>query len=313
MSDPSDSAGEAPPVHVPILVDEVLRLLDVGTAGQYIDATVDGGGHTRAILDHSAPGGRVLALDRDAEMLARLGASHADFIAAGRLIPVHASFAEMQSVVHGESFPAADGILFDLGLSSYHLDRSGRGFAFARDEPLDMRFDPTDTSTRRASDYLARASVEDLTTTLRDFGEERFASRIARTLVAERKQHPIATTGELLALVERALPANTRWRAARHAARVFQGLRIAVNDELEAIRVALPQAWQCLAPGGRLVVLSFHSLEDRIVKRYFRERHQHGEAAILTKKPIIAGEDEVALNSRAASAKLRAIEKTGSG
>lgn len=302
------SSPSSEPIHVPILLDEVLELLAVRPGGRYIDATANGGGHTRAILDACGPDGRVLALDRDADLIERLAVNSSDSVGNGRLVPVHASFDELATVASQRGFDPCDGILFDLGLSSYHLDRSARGFAFARDEPLDMRFGAGEEYTETASELLARASTDELTRIFRELGEERFASRVARTIVSLRDRQAIATTTDLFEAVERSLPANTRWRAARHAARIFQGLRIAVNGELDAVRAALPQAWECLAPGGRIAVLSFHSLEDRIVKHFFREQARRG-GALLVKKPITASAEEVARNSRAASAKLRAVEK----
>lgn len=302
------AAPIAEAIHTPILVAEIVELLAVRSGGRYIDATANGGGHTRALLAASAPDGRVLALDRDADLITRLAAALADDVATGRLVAEHASFADLLAVATDREFAAADGILFDLGLSSYHLDRSGRGFSFAGCEPLDMRFD-ADDATATARDLLADASAQELTDILRNLGEERFASRIARSIVATRERHPLLTTTDLFTIIERSLPANTRWRAARHAARVFQGLRIAVNAELTAIGLALPQAWECLAPGGRMAVLSFHSLEDRIVKRCFRDYAQAGRGRLLVKRPVVAGDEEREHNSRAASAKLRAIEK----
>ncbi len=314
MTAPEDKTGSpaAPdgPVHVPILRDEVLDLLGVRPDGRYIDATANGGGHTAAILAASAPHGRVLALDRDADLIERLSRSFAVDVVQGRLLPVHTSFEELHDVADRAGMLPVDGVLFDLGLSSYHLDHSGRGFAFSRSEPLDMRFGAGELQTDRARDLLADASADELTRVFREFGEERFASRIARSIVALRDRQPIETTSDLFEVIERSLPAKTRWRAARHAARVFQGLRIAVNDELGAVRAALPQAWDCIGPRGRIAVLSFHSLEDRIVKRYFRELAQKREGVLLVKKPLTAGEEEVRANPRAASAKLRAIERT---
>ncbi len=313
MTSPPDTDAASPTaddaVHVPILVREILDLLAVRPGGRYIDATVNGGGHTRAILDASAPDGRILAFDRDAELIERLNTELTEPIAAGRLIPVHSSFSHLESVAEHHAFTPVDGILFDLGLSSYHLDRSGRGFSFAHEEPLDMRFDPSDLQSVHARELIARAPVNELTSIFRDLGEERFASRIARSIVAHRERKPITTTSDLMAVIESSLPAKTRWRASRHAARIFQGLRIAVNRELDLVSETLPQAWNCLAPGGRIAVLSFHSLEDRIVKRYFRDRRQQGEGNLLTKKPLIADDTEVSQNSRAASAKLRVVEK----
>jgi 16S rRNA (cytosine1402-N4)-methyltransferase len=306
-SAPADAGG---PVHIPVLVDAVLAHLAVRPGGRYIDATVDGGGHTRALLAASAPGGRVLGVDRDPEILTALRARLAAPIEAGRLQLVCSTFAELGRVAAAHGCAAVDGIVFDLGLSSYHLDASGRGFSLARDEPLDMRFDPTDAARETAADILHSRDADELTALFRTYGEERFASRIARSIVARRRVTPLRTTGELLDAVAQSLPAKIRWRAARDAARIFQALRIATNDELDAVAEALPQALAALAPGGRLVVISFHSLEDRLVKHFLRDAHHAGRIRILTKRPITPPEDEVRTNPRAASAKLRAAERT---
>jgi 16S rRNA (cytosine1402-N4)-methyltransferase len=296
-------------VHIPDLLTEVLELLAPRSGGRYVDATIDGGGHARAVLEASAPDGRVLGLDRDPAILDALRSSMAETIAAGRLQTAQASFAELDRVLPAHGIAPVDGVLFDLGLSSFHLDASGRGFSFARDEPLDMRFDASDADLDTAADILASRSADELTELLRTYGEERFASRIARTIVARRRTAPLRTTAELLAAIEQSLPPQVRWRATRDAARVFQALRIAANDELGAITAALPHALAALAPRGRLVVIAFHSLEDRLVKTFFRERQRTGELRILTRKPLQASAAEIAANPRAASAKLRAAER----
>jgi len=296
-------------MHIPVMLAEVLEQLAPRPGGRYVDATIDGGGHARAVLDASAPDGRLLGLDRDPTILTALRSSMADAIDAGRVVTVPASFAALGPVLSAHRFAPVDGILFDLGLSSFHLDASGRGFSFARDEPLDMRFDSTDTDLDSAADILATRSADELTALLRTYGEERFASRIARTIVARRRTAPLRSTSELLAAIEQSLPPQIRWRATRDAARVFQALRIAANDELAAVTAALPQALAALAPGGRLVVIAFHSLEDRLVKTFFRERQRAGELRILTRKPLQPSEAEIAANPRAASAKLRAAER----
>ena len=191
-------------------------------------------------------------------------------------------------------------------MSSYHFDRSGRGFAFARDEPLDMRFDPTEPDSESAAEFLNRCDVGELAEIIRDYGEERFAGRIAAAVVRRR---PLRSTRQLYEVIESALPGKVRWQAARSAARVFQALRIAVNGELDAVREALPQALSLLAPGGRLAVLAFHSLEDRMVKQLFAAERRAGRIHSLTKRPLRAGDDEVQANPRAASAKLRVCER----
>ena len=297
------------PLHIPVLRDEVLAHLAPRPGGRYVDATINGGGHTRALLEASAPDGRVLGIDRDPAVLAILRADLADAIETGRLTVAHASFAALRAVLDEHHVGPVDGILFDLGLSSFHLDASERGFSFQRNEPLDMRFDPTEVDRDTAADILDSHSAEELTALLRTYGEERFASRIARTVVARRRSEPLRTTADLLDAVTQSLPPNVRWRAARDAARVFQALRIATNAELEAVAAALPHASAALAPGGRLVVLAFHSLEDRLVKTFLRAEQQVGRLRVLTKKPIQPGDAEIAANPRAASAKLRAAER----
>jgi 16S rRNA (cytosine1402-N4)-methyltransferase len=297
-------------VHTPVLLDEVVAHLAPRPGGRYVDATVDGGGHTGALLERSAPDGRVLGIDRDPALIALLRDRLAADIDGGRLTLANASFAALAGVVAEHRFGAADGVLFDLGLSSFHFDASGRGFSFARDEPLDMRFDPGDESSESAADILATRDAGELTELLRTYGEERFASRIARTIVARRREAPLRTTTELLAAIEQSLPPPLRWRAGRDAARVFQALRIAANDELAAVRAALPQAVEVLAPGGRLAVIAFHSLEDRLVKHFLRDQQRAGHLRILTKRPIVPSQAEIAANSRAASAKLRVAERT---
>ena len=296
--------------HVPVLPGEVMAYLAPQSGGRYIDATIGGGGHSRAILDAAAPDGRVLGLDRDLDMVTGVCAQLGEAISAERLQVVHASFASLARVAAAEGFNAVDGVLFDLGLSSYHLDASGRGFSFARTEPLDMRFDASDADREHAADLLASRDADELTRLFRTYGEERFASRIARTIVARRRTAPLQTTADLLAAIEQSLPPAVRWRAGRDAARIFQALRIATNAELEAVTAALPQAAGMLRSGGRLVVISFHSLEDRIVKNFFRDEQQAGRLRILTRKPVQPGDAELAANPRAASAKLRAAERT---
>jgi len=298
-------------VHVPVLLPQVLAALAPRAGGRYVDATANGGGHLRAVLDAAAPDGRVLGIDRDPGILAALAAELAAPIAAGRLTLVNASFAALGEILAAERFAPVDGILFDLGLSSFHLDRSGRGFAFARDEPLDMRFDPTDADAESAAEILANRDADELTTIFREWGEERFASRIARTIVARRRDQPIDTSGQLLAAIEQSLPPHTRWRAGRDAARIFQALRIAANDELGQVEAVLPQAVEALAPGGRLVVIAFHSLEDRLVKHFLRAEVAAGRLRLLHRKPLMADDTEIAANPRAASAKLRAAERVG--
>jgi 16S rRNA (cytosine1402-N4)-methyltransferase len=292
------------------MLEEVLAYLNPRPGGRYVDATIDGGGHTAAILDRIGAGGRVLGIDRDPQLLAAPRAALAADVASGRLVLVAGNFHDLDRIVAAHRFGPVDGILFDLGLSSYHLDASGRGFSFMQSEALDMRFDASDASGPTAADLLRTLSVDELAAVFREFGEERFAGRIAGRIIIERERRPIVTTTHLTEIIAAALPGRVRWRSSRSAARVFQALRIAVNAELDAVRDALPQALALIVPGGRLVAIAFHSLEDRLVKRCFAAERLAGRVGVLTKRPLRPSAAEVAQNPRAASAKLRAAEKT---
>lgn len=296
-------------VHVPILTTVLLDYLQLQPGVRCIDATIDGGGHTTAMLERTAPDGEVLGIDRDLELLTAVRISLTEAVEAGRLHLAAGDFRELTRIAAARHFTAVHAIVFDLGLSSFHLDVSGRGFTFMRDEPLDMRFAPDAAGTETAAEILNSRSARDLEAIFGGFGEERFAGRIARAITAQRERAPVQTTTQLFSVITAALPAQVRWRAARSAARVFQALRISVNDELDAISEALPQALSLLAPGGRLAVIAFHSLEDRIVKQFFVAERQAGRVRILTKKPVRPSDEEIAANPRAASAKLRVCER----
>ncbi len=302
--------------HVPVLQDEVLRCLAPHAGGRYIDCTVDGAGHAALVLERSGPDGQLLGLDADPAAIAAARARLAGWGARARL--VHANFRDLAACARAEGFVPADGVLFDLGLSSDTLEQSGRGFSFQRDEPLDMRYDPTHGPT--AAMLLARSSEATLCDIFARYGEERAASRLARAIVQRRQRAPLQTTRDLVAVVEAVLgPGRGRIHP---ATRVFQALRIAVNDELGALEAALPQAVDVLGPGGRLVVIAFHSLEDRIVKRFLQNEagavchcppglpvcvcRREPRVRVLTPKPVTPAAAEVARNPRARSAKLRA-------
>jgi len=291
------------------MLEEVLTHLKLRPGARIIDATLDGGGHTTAILERSAPDGRVLGIDRDPNLVTAVRSTLAAEFDSGRLLLASGSFQALTRIAAARHFEPVDGILFDLGLSSYHLDVSSRGFSFMRDEPLDMRFDPSDATIETAADLVRRLSAEELASIFRSYGEERFSGRIANRIVAQRERAPLTTSGQLFEVIAEAVPARERWRAGRSAARIFQALRIAVNDELEAVSEALPQAVSLLAPGGRLVVITFHSLEDRIVKQFLVAEKGAGRMHIITKHVLRASEAEIESNPRAASAKLRVAEK----
>jgi 16S rRNA (cytosine1402-N4)-methyltransferase len=296
-------------VHIPVLTATLLDHLHLQPGARCIDATIGGGRHAAAMLERSAPGGEVLGIDRDPEMLATVRRTLAPEVEAGRLHLARGDFRELSRIAAAHHFEAVAAVVFDLGVSSFHLDAGGRGFSFMRDGPLDMRFDPEAADTETAAQLLNSRTAAELAEVFRTFGEERFAGRIAKAIVGRRQRAPIRTTTQLFEVVTAALPARVRWRGARSAARIFQALRIAVNDELQAIAQALPQALALLAPGGHLAVIAFHSLEDRLVKQFFAAERQAGHVRVLTKKPLRSSDEEVGANPRAASAKLRVCQR----
>jgi 16S rRNA (cytosine1402-N4)-methyltransferase len=290
--------------HLPVLTAEVIEQLQPGRGGVFVDCTVGLGGHSTALL--AAGAGRIIGLDRDLDALDRARAVLAPWLQRVEL--VHADYRSLDSVLERLGVPLVDGALADLGVSSVQLDTPGRGFSFQRDEPLDMRMDRSGGDT--AADLLARSSELELADAIFQFGEERYSRRIAHALVDARRQAPIDTTGRLAAIVRRAIPRRGFMRI-DPATRTFQALRIWVNRELEGIERFLQAAARRLRSGGRLVVITFHSLEDRIVKHTFRALAQPDVATlrVLTKKPIVPAEAELRRNPRARSAKLRAAER----
>ena len=291
------------PIHDPVLESEVIELLEPSRGGLFVDCTVGLGGHARALLASGAT--RLLGLDRDTTALAIAAESLKAW--QDRVELVHADYRELPSLLTSRGFDGCDGALADLGVSSMQLDAPGRGFSFRRDEPLDMRMDQTTGET--AAERLADVEEVDLANVIFRYGEERFSRRIARAIVEARRAGPIATTGQLAQIVRRAIP-RKGYQRIDPATRTFQALRIWVNRELEDLDAFLVAASRLLRAGARLAVISFHSLEDRIVKHAFRALAA-GEDAIrvLTRKPVVPGDAEVARNPRARSAKLRAIER----
>jgi len=298
-------------VHIPVLVMEVVAALEPGPGKTVIDATIDGGGHARALLHHLGPSGRLLGLDRDPTILEQLRTALAADISAGRLRVMAANFAHIEQVARTEGFMGADAVLFDLGLSAHHLDTSGRGFSFERDEPLDLRFDAADAGLLPATQLLRTIRCDALARVIATYGEERYARRIARHVGEVRSRRPIETAKELRNCILEALPPGARRHGLRSVARVFQALRIVTNGEIEALESALPQIPAVLRPGGRIAVIAFHSLEDRVVKRFFRQAAAEGQLRILTKKPLRPSAAELRSNPRARSARLRVAERMG--
>lgn len=301
--------------HVPVLFQEVLDVLNPVSGGLYVDGTVGAGGHSRGILERSSPDGKLIGFDRDPAALALAESNLAEF--SDRVTLIHGSYHELVSHLNNRNWHTVDGILIDLGLSSMQLDSPERGFSFRYDAPLDMRFD-TDQSFS-ASDLVNEFTKEELAEVIFTYGEEKFSRRIANAIVANR---PLATTKELAELIKGVVP-HTRSKI-HPATRTFQALRIVVNNELNALEAFLPAALEVLKPGGRLAVIAFHSLEDRIVKVYFRQESRdcicppkvpicvcEHKARIkeLTRRPIRPEDSEIERNPRARSAKLRAAEK----
>ena len=289
--------------HVPVLLDEVLEFLHPRRGGIYVDGNLGLGGHAAAVLEKSTPDGKLVGLDWDDRALSQARLNLAEF--GERAICVRSNFAEMETVLDGLGIGGVDGILLDLGLSSLQLDGGERGFSFRGSEPLDMRMD--DRSPETAADLLNQLSREELADMFYYFGEERQARPIAAMVVADRIKRPFVTTDQLVDTVERAVPRRFHPRKIHVATRVFQALRIAVNRELDNLVKILASGVELLKPGGRFCVISFHSLEDRLVKRAFAEDQR---LQVITRKPVRPKEGECQRNPRARSAKLRVAERT---
>lgn len=288
--------------HIPVLVEEVIAFLRCEPGRTYVDATLGGGGHASEILRRTAPDGVVIGMEWDEDAL---------FEARNRLMPFgnrvkifRENFIHLPDLVKAES---ADGILLDLGLSSIQLEKGERGFSFKGEGPLDMRMD--ERTNESAADLVNYLSSEELEYTLYHYGEERWAKRIARAIVQGREREPIGTTQALRKIVHGAIPRRFHSRRIDPATRTFQALRIRVNDELENLKKILETGWKILKKGGRMCIISFHSLEDRMVKETFRSLEKEGEIRILTKKPVTPSEEEQRGNPRSRSAKLRCAER----
>jgi 16S rRNA (cytosine1402-N4)-methyltransferase len=306
-----DDAG----LHRTVLLNEAVEALRIKADGTYVDATFGRGGHSRAILARLGSSGKLIAIDRDPEALAS-----AATISDSRLVAFHLEFGRIGRVVVEAGVAGVDGVLLDLGVSSPQLDSAARGFSFRFDAPLDMRMDPGQGET--AAEWLAQASEQEIGEVIKRHGEERFAKQIARAIVAARSSGPVDRTRQLAQIVAKAVP--TREPHQDPATRTFQAIRIHINQELEELEIALPQCLEMLNEGGRLVVISFHSLEDRIVKHFMRAQAQPGalparlpvRAAELPKprmklvgKPVYPTDEEVAANPRARSAVMRVAER----
>ncbi len=307
--------------HKPVLLREVLNYLQPKPGMVMVDCTLGGGGHSKAILEKILPGGKLLAFDQDLEAIAAAKAVLSPCGEENYQI-FHRNFRELDTVLGTTEYPQVDGILLDLGVSSYQLDQGERGFSYQHDAPLDMRMDQTQEQT--AAELVNKATLEELTGIIQDYGEEKWAKRIALFITEERKHTPIKTTGQLVEIIKKAIPSGARREGPHPAKRTFQALRIAVNRELEILKPTLQAAIEVLKPGGRLAVITFHSLEDRLVKETFKEAaqgctcpkdfpicicHKEPRIKLLTGKPVLPSREEVTENPRARSAKLRIAER----
>lgn len=288
--------------HVPVLLKEVIDYLNPQANENFIDATVGQGGHTAAILEKNKPKGKVLGVEMDTDIYKELKENMAKM--SDRLILINDSYVNLEKIVKKNDFEPVHGILFDLGMCSWHLEVSKRGFSYLKDEPLDMRFNSKNDLT--AAEIINFWDVEKIEKILREFGEERYARRISSAIKEARKKERIVGTQQLVDILKKVLPKNYDKKRIHFATRTFQALRIAVNDELQVIEDGIKQAIKILEPEGRIAVISFHSLEDRIVKNLFREKAKTGGLSILTKKPISPSSEEIRNNPRSRSAKLRA-------
>lgn len=298
--------------HVPVLLDEVVAFAcgerDGKTPWVAVDATLGAGGHSEAILKRMAPSGRVLGLDRDPDALALATARLGSF--GDRVRFVRAGFADIASAVADKGWGGpVDAVIFDLGVSSMQLDEAERGFSFRFDSDLDMRMDPSQEIS--AFDVVNFYEERELADVLFHFGEERHARRISKAICAAREARPIRTTAELAEIVVQAMPGTAK-RDKHPARRTFQAIRIEVNRELDQLEAALPEAAKVLAPGGRLVTISYHSLEDRVIKRFMSEASSGSDQSLrlITKQPVTPGEEELEANPRSSAAKLRVAERT---
>ncbi len=306
--------------HVPVLFHECLDNLDIKANGIYVDGTLGGGGHSLGIGERLSREGTLIGIDRDEEALEAAGRRLAGLACDVHL--VHSNYADIKKVIADLGVDGIDGALLDIGVSSYQLDNSERGFSYMQDAPLDMRMNREESFT--AGDVVNTYTEKHLTQIIKDYGEERWASRIAKFIVKAREEGTIETTGQLVEIIKAAIPASARREGPHPAKRTFQAIRIEVNSELEQLKTAVNEYCDVLRPGGRLCIITFHSLEDRIVKEAFRKRldpcicpkqlpvctcGRKADVRKVTGKPIVPGAEELGTNPRSRSAKLRVIEK----
>lgn len=293
-------------MHIPVLLKEVISLLDPKENENFIDATMGQAGHSLEILKRNGPKGKVLGIEQDQEILAVTAKGLRASTYENRIILVHDNFVNLKKIVAARNFSRVKGIIMDLGISSWQLEESGRGFTFLKDEPLLMNLTGNPLTAEKIVNYWSKQELERI---FREFGQEKFARRIAENIVLKRTAGPIKKTLELVGIIKKSVPENYEKGRINPATRTFMALRIAVNNELENLQKALPQAVDILDKGGKLAVISFHSLEDRLVKSFFKTEEKKERVRILTKKPVGAGDEELKINQRSRSAKLRVVQK----
>lgn len=293
-------------MHIPVLKEKVIEVLDPRPNKNFVDCTFGEGGHTKEILKRNGPKGKVLALEIDPVLYEKGKRLEEEF--KGRLILKNRNFSEIKEVVKKEGFENISGVLFDLGISLWHLEESGRGFTFKRNEPLIMRYD-NNLNSLLARDVLNQFSEKEIERILREYGQEKFSKKIAREIIRERKKRKIETTFDLVELIKKAIPPWARKGRIHFATKTFMALRIFINQELENLEKGLEGALEILKPKGKIVVISFHSLEEKIVKNFFKKAKKEGRLEIITKKPISPSKEEIFLNKKARSAKMRVAEK----
>ncbi|MEK7138592.1 MAG: 16S rRNA (cytosine(1402)-N(4))-methyltransferase RsmH [Patescibacteria group bacterium] len=295
-------------VHIPVLLKEAIEYLDLKPGDQIIDATLGGGGHASAIVEKIAPDGKVLGIELDRELLKEFKVKIQNSKFKNNVMLVNDSYANVKKICREYNFKP-NGILFDLGLSSWHYERSGRGFSFKREEPLDMRFAEGKEKILTAAGIINTYSKEELEKILREYGEEQFSQSIADNIVKARKEKPIMTTGDLVEAIRYSVPDWYKKRKIHFATKTFQALRIKVNSELDNVSKGVSDAIDVLEPKGRLVVISFHGLEDKIAKEIFKKKTKEGIVRFVVKGTVKPKWEEVKNNPRARSAKLKVIEK----
>jgi len=293
--------------HIPVLIKEVIKYLDPKPNENFIDCTIGQGGHAKLILEKTLPEGKVLGIDADSRQIENSKLQLENF--KERIILVNDSYSNLKDIIEKANFEPINGILLDLGMSSEQLEESKRGFSFQKDEMLDMRYYDKNQNELTAEKIINEWKQADIEEILKEYGEERFSRQIANKIVEERKIKEIKSTLQLVEVIKKAVPVKFQFGRIHCATRVFQALRIAVNDELNNLTKVLPQIISVLSPGGRIAIISFHSLEDRIVKNFFKEKDKDKVIKILTKKSITADFEELRENHRSRSAKLRAVIK----